>query len=295
MNFNNIHVEQIQFFESILFESVGHEVHVSGYQFLVGGNINNAVRLDTDSGYFFVKWHEISPENSFMCEASGLELLRTANEIPVPEVIGFGQKYQKSYLLLEFINSSRPQHQYWEYFGHSLARLHRHTHTAFGLSHNNYIGSLQQINTFSENWVEFFIEKRLKVQAGLALYNGELSRELFNKFEILYKELPSMLPATAPSLLHGDLWSGNVMVGPSGNVMLIDPAVYYGNREAELAFTRLFGGFPDKFYEAYEETFPLEPDFEDRVAIYNLYPLLVHVNLFGSGYLSGIEKVLKRL
>ncbi|QHT72123.1 fructosamine kinase family protein [Rhodocytophaga rosea] len=289
-----MHLEQIQFFETILFESVGQEVHVSGYQFMGGGNINNAVSLDTDQGYFFVKWNESGQTDAFSCEASGLELLRRANEIPIPEVIGFGQNYQKAYLILEYIHSSRPQYNYWERFGHSLARLHTHTNHSFGLSHNNYIGSLQQINTPAEKWVEFFVEKRLKIQAGLALYNGELPKALFNKFEDLYKELPHMLPAAVPSLLHGDLWSGNVMVGPTGEVMLIDPAVYYGNREAELAFTKLFGGFPDNFYGAYNEISPLEPDFDERAAIYNLYPLLVHVNLFGSGYLSGIEKVLKR-
>jgi protein-ribulosamine 3-kinase len=294
MNFNDIHLEQIQFFENILFENIGQEVHVSGYQFLGGGNINNAVRLDTDKGYFFVKWQEMGQSDAFSCEASGLELLRKTHEISIPEVIGFGQKYRKPYLILEYIYSSRRKPNYWEHFGQSLARLHTHTNHSYGLSHDNYIGSLQQINTPSENWIEFFVEKRLKIQAGLALYNGELPKVLYNKLESLYRKLPDILPATAPSLLHGDLWSGNVMVGPSGQVMLIDPAVYYGNREVELAFTKLFGGFPDNFYESYTETSPMEPGFSDRVAIYNLYPLLVHVNLFGSGYLSGIEKVLKQ-
>ena len=137
MNFNDTHTEQIQFFETILFESVGYQVQVSGYQFLGGGNINNAVRLDTDQGYFFVKWNEMGQADAFSCEASGLELLRGANEISIPEVVGYGHNYQKAYLILEYIYSSRQQSNYWENFGHSLARLHAHTNHSYGLSHNN--------------------------------------------------------------------------------------------------------------------------------------------------------------
>lgn len=294
MNFSEFHLEQIQFFESILFEELGHEVHVSGYQFLAGGNINNAVRLDTDHGYFFVKWNESAQDDMFACEAQGLELLMSAREIQVPQIIGYGHKLQKSYLILEYIHPQRPQPEYWAQFGNALSRLHSHPHVAFGLPYDNYIGSLRQNNQQSDNWTDFFIEKRLKVQAGLALYQGELPRTLFNKFESLYKQLPDILPVQVPALLHGDLWSGNVMTGNNGLATLIDPAVYYGSREAEVAFTTLFGGFGERFYSAYAETFPLEPGFEERIGIYNLYPLLVHVNLFGSGYLSGIEKILKK-
>jgi fructosamine-3-kinase len=294
MNFSNIHNSQIQFFESILFEGLGHEITVNGYEFLSGGNINNAVKIDTAEGYFFVKWNESDHEDAFICEARGLELLRNSQEIQVPNVIAFGHKMQKSYIILDYIYSPRPQAGYWEHFGRSLAKLHTNTTSHFGLDYNNYIGSLNQSNEWMEDGLQFFIEKRLKVQSSLALYNGEIPRALYDKFDALYKKLPEIMPAEKPALLHGDLWSGNVMVGNNGWVCLIDPAVYYGSREAELAFTKLFGGFNAAFYESYMETAPLEKGFEERVEIYNLYPLLVHVNLFGSGYLSGIEKVLKK-
>jgi fructosamine-3-kinase len=146
---------------------------------------------------------------------------------------------------------------------------------------------LLQSNEYTANWIDFFIEKRLKAQAGLAFYNGEIPRSLYDKFNDLYNKLPELLPSEKPALLHGDLWSGNVIVGSNGHVSLIDPAVYYGNREAEIAFTKLFGGFSSAFYDAYNEAFPLEKGFEERIDIYNLYPLLVHVNLFGSGYING--------
>lgn len=294
MDFNNLHITQIQFFESILFEGLGHEVVVDGYQFLSGGNINNAVRVDTDEGFFFIKWNENEQEDIFICEANGLELLRSTYEVHVPEVIGYGHKLQKSYLILEYISSPQQKVNYWEDFGASLAHMHGHTCSKFGLAYDNYIGSLRQSNDFSASWIDFFIEKRLKAQAGLALYNGEMPKSLYEKFTDLYEKLPELIPDEKPALLHGDLWSGNVMVGNDGLVSLIDPAVYYGNREAEIAFTKLFGGFASQFYDAYNEAAPLEKGFEQRVEIYNLYPLLVHVNLFGSGYLNGVERVLKK-
>lgn len=294
MDFNRLHSDQIQFLEGVLFEGLGKEIPVSSYQFLSGGNINLAVRVDTSEGFFFVKWNEDAPEDLFSCEAKGLALLRGTHTVAVPEVIAYGQRAQRAYVLMEYIQSPRPQASYWENLGSKLAGLHRHTQSGFGLDHDNYLGSLRQSNEAHANWVDFFIEKRLRVQAGLAWYNGQLPVFLYNQFDKLYKKLPGMLPEEKPALLHGDLWSGNVMVGNNGLACLIDPAVYYGNREADLAFTKLFGGFAPTFYNAYQEAFPLLPGFEQRAEIYNLYPLLVHVNLFGSGYLSGVERVLKK-
>ena len=184
---------------------------------------------------------------------------------------------------------------FWQYFGASMAAVHSQNHTQFGLSFSNYIGSLPQNNSYCEDGIQFFIENRLKVQAGLALYNGAISQALFDKFYRLYDVLPSLLPAGKPALLHGDLWSGNFLVDDQGLATLIDPAVYYGNREAELAFTHLFGGFQPDFYRSYGEVLPLENNFEERIPIYNLYPLMVHVNLFGSGYLAAVERTLTRI
>jgi len=286
---------QTQFFESILFESLGCVVHVLSFQFISGGSINTAVKVDSDEGSFFIKWNESDQRDMFEAEARGLELLRRTGEIRVPEVVAYGQNGEKAYLILEYISPSQAKNEFWQRFGTALASLHQHNHPRFGLDFNNYIGSLPQNNEFCESGIQFFIEKRLKVQAGLALYNGEISPTLHEKFQRLYEILPSLLPDEKPALLHGDLWSGNYLVDDQGSAVLIDPAVYYGNREAEMAFTHLFGGFEPAFYHSYFEALPVATGFSERIPIYNLYPLMVHVNLFGSGYLGAVERTLTRL
>lgn len=286
--------EQLQLFESALFESTGIPQNIESFEFISGGCINNAVKVVTKQGLYFVKWNVQSLEGMFEAEAKGLALLRSKEEIFIPEVYGWGKHGENAYLLLEFIQSASPRANFWEDFGASLARLHRHSQAHFGLSFNNYIGPLEQQNDYSEDGIHFFIEKRLKPQAGLALYEHKISQSLYDKFIRLFEKLPKLLPQEPPALLHGDLWSGNFMVNQQGAPALIDPAVYYGYREAELAFTRLFGGFQEEFYQAYHREFPLEPNFQERLDIYNLYPLLVHVNLFGSGYLSGVTRTLNK-
>ncbi len=294
MNFDNLHLEHLQFLEYILWAHTGHETQVYEYFFLSGGCINQAVKVHTNQGNFFVKWNESMSEDFFACEAQGLELLRQSGEVKVPEVIGYGCHNQKMYLILAYIDSRRSHAAYWTQLGVALAQLHTHTSPVFGLSYSNFIGSLTQTNTPNPNGIHFFIECRLKPQVGLAMYNQVMPGAVYDRFEELYKKLPALLPDQKPALLHGDLWHGNVLPDASGYACLIDPAVYYGNREAELAFTHLFGGFEPDFYKAYQSTFPLEAGFRERIDLYNLYPLLVHLNLFGSGYLSGIEKSLRK-
>ncbi|MBC3785485.1 fructosamine kinase family protein [Spirosoma utsteinense] len=291
--------EQFSFFESILFLALGQTVEVIGTQFLSGGDISTAAQVFTSEGVFFIKWNHARPNESdaidmFEAEARGLDLLRQTDALYIPQVVGFGQQLDKSYLILDYIDPGQPDHRYWETLGQSLAILHSHTQATFGLSFSNYIGSLQQTNTPTTSGIDFFFEHRLLPQAGMALYKGLLTKTTYEALFRLRNRLPDILPHERPALLHGDLWSGNVMVTEQGQPALIDPAVYYGFREADLAHTRLFGGFDQRFYDAYDEAFPLHDGFDERVAIYNLYPLLVHVNLFGSGYVSGVERVLKR-
>lgn len=291
--------EQFSFFESILFLALGQPVEVIETQFLSGGDISTAAQVFSSEGVFFVKWNhagQYQTENidMFEAEAKGLDLLRQTDALYVPSVIGYGQQLDKSYLILDYIDPGSPSSTYWEVLGQSLAVLHSHTQPTFGLHFSNYIGSLPQINTPSTNGIDFFFKNRLLPQAGMALYKGLLSKSLYDAILRLHDRLPGLIPHERPALLHGDLWSGNVMVTEQGQPALIDPAVYYGLREADLAHTRLFGGFDQRFYDAYNEAFPLQDNFDERVAIYNLYPLLVHVNLFGSGYVSGVERVLKR-
>jgi protein-ribulosamine 3-kinase len=291
--------EQFSFFESILFLALGQTVEVIGTQFLSGGDISTAAQVFSSEGVFFIKWNHAGtalPDtiDMFEAEARGLDLLRQTDALYIPQVIGYGQQLDKSYLILDYIDPGQPDDTYWETLGQSLAVLHSHTQATFGLDFSNYIGSLPQTNTPTTSGIDFFFEHRLLPQAGMALYKGLLTKTTYDALFRLRDRLPDLLPNERPALLHGDLWSGNVMVTEQGQPALIDPAVYYGFREADLAHTRLFGGFDQRFYDAYDEAFPLHDGFDERIAIYNLYPLLVHVNLFGSGYVSGVERVLKR-
>ena len=306
--------EQTDFFETILYQHLGLTVDVLNAQFLSGGDINTAARVFTSEGVFFVKWNQAdlsgtgrqavdepmaNGDDLFAVEALGLARLRDTNAIRVPAEIGHGRQGDKAYLILEYIepdaNGLRgASPKYWTQLGHQLAHLHAHTQPQFGLDHDNFIGSLVQRNTLTGDGHEFFFEQRLLPQAGQALYNGLLQKSTYDALFRLRNRLPDLLPNDRPALLHGDLWTGNVLITEAGEPAVVDPAVYYGFREAEVAFTHLFGGFDAQFQAAYEEVFPLEPGFAERIPIYNLYPLLVHVNLFGSGYVPGVERVLSR-
>jgi len=284
-----------KFFEAVLEEANGHPLTVKSTQFKSGGCINNALKLSTNKGDFFLKWQTGIPEDMFEKEVEGLKLLAATDCIKIPQVIAYGKLEGKHYLLMENIESTSPASNYWEDFGVSLAGMHKNNSSEkYGLDHDNYIGKLPQSNKFQENWIYFFVERRLEYQLKLAIKNQLVSNDFIDRYRKLYNLLPGLLPVDQPALLHGDMWSGNVMVGNDGKVCLIDPAVYYGHREIELAFTQMFGGFGYEFYSAYTATFPLEPGFDERVEIYNIYPHMVHVNLFGTSYLSGVECVLRR-
>ena len=230
----------------------------------------------------------------FEVEARGLKLLQSTGAVRVPEIINTGSAEGKSYLLLEFLAPGRKATSYAETLGRELAALHQNSSPFFGLDHDNYIGRLPQKNETKPSWANFFIECQLKPQVGLAAYNGLIANDTVLRFEAFYDKLPALFPEEPPSLLHGDLWSGNVHTGPDGHAWLIDPAVYFGHRAMALAFTQLFGGFEPSFYSAYHESFPLQPGWEERTDLCNLYPLMVHVNLFGTSYLAAVERTLSR-
>jgi len=270
-------------------------VNISTVAPVSGGSINKAFKLKTNTGKFFLKYnHALKFPQMFEKEAKGLSLLSSAGEIEIPEVLHYGEAGQDAFLLLGYIESVEQVHDFWEDFGCRLAKMHSHHAQKFGLDHDNYMGSLHQHNTFHNNWTEFFIEERLGRQIKLARENGAIGRSDIRGFESLYKRLDDIFPETLPSLLHGDLWSGNFMVNAQGRACLIDPAVYYGHPEIDIAMSKLFGGFNPKFYEAYNEHNPLEKGWENRLDIYNLYPLMVHVNLFGGGYLGSVQRIIGR-
>jgi len=272
-----------------------HSISVMGFRAAHGGCINNGGELITHQGSYFIKWNDsLRYPKMFRKEAIGLQLLSATGCIHIPEVVLVEEDERYQFILLEFIASALRQSNYWYLLGERLARLHQNTAKTFGLDHDNYIGSLTQGNTQESSWTDFFIQHRLEAQVNIAEKHHRLDAGARRQFELLYKKLPGILPEEMPSLLHGDLWGGNVMVNHVGEPALIDPAVYYGNREAELAYTQLFGGFDSGFYDAYNTAFPPQPGYDERVDVYNLYPLLVHVNLFGGGYFQLVKRILNR-
>jgi protein-ribulosamine 3-kinase len=260
-----------------------------------GGCINNGGKLETTGGDFFLKWNDrLRFPGMFEAEAKGLSVLQQSKAITIPTVELVGEAGEIQYLLLGFIASAAKRNDYWAQLGEGLAYLHKATARAFGLDHHNYIGSLPQSNVSNASWIRFFIEQRLEPQLVLAEDHKLIDPSLRKYFDNLYAKLPSLLSTERPSLLHGDLWRGNVMTDETGAPVLIDPAIYFGHREVDLAMTTLFGGFSDLFFDSYKSAFPLEGGFEERLEIYNLYPLLVHVNLFGAGYLSQVRSIVQR-
>jgi len=260
-----------------------------------GGSINDSYRLETSEGPFFVKVNSADHFPSmFEAEADGLKRLAATGTIRVPQVIATGEDHDDSYLLLEGVKGGLKTTAFWEAFGRALARLHRNTNACFGLERDNWIGTLEQVNTPGTDWPAFFIQHRLEALVRTACDRQRIGMGEALRFERLYVKLPSLFPPEPPALLHGDLWSGNFLCDEHDRPVLIDPAVYYGHREMDIAMTRLFGGFDTAFYVAYNAESPLEQGWEERVDLCNLYPLLVHVNLFGGGYAQQVGAVLRR-
>lgn len=263
-----------------------------------GGSINAAYRITLAEGRTcFLKTNRGSLYAMFEAEARGLAVLREAcKDIRVPGVIAHGttDDGHHSWLLLDYIESSRPGDGFFSQFGRGLASLHRHSNRRFGLDHDNYIGSLCQSNTPHDTWASFYTHERLMPQMKAAVDAGLLRPGLSHNFDNLYARLDEIFPAEPPALLHGDLWGGNYLCDRDGLPVIIDPAVYYGHREMEIAFTKLFGGYERDFYEAYNEAWPLGDGHQQRVDICNLYPLLVHTNLFGSSYAGRVASIIKR-
>lgn len=261
-----------------------------------GGDINQAAKCTLSSGRIvFVKFHRNAPENMFLAESKGLQLLKThaPNDVIVPEVLSQPEKNSEA-LVLEWIETGSSDQQTHKQLGQGLAQIHQKSQSSFGLSHDNFIGKLPQSNTKHSTWAEFYFEERLKPQIQMAVNRGLLSKKESDQAELIASKLDSIYPHEPPALLHGDLWGGNYMVNQSGKPVLIDPAVYYGHREMDIAFTQLFGGFPRDFYRAYEEVYPLQPGFNERKDLSNLYPVLVHTNLFGGHYSRQAKSMLKK-
>lgn len=261
-----------------------------------GGSISDSHLLETSRGHaFFLKSHNDSPDGMYFSEAAGLKALAAAiatnatNAICVPTVYSVDDDY----LLLEYFPPVEKTDHYWQDLGTQLAKLHQNTAPQFGFEIDNFCGLTPQPNPQMENGFDFFAEHRLLYQGRIAYDKKLVKASLVDSLERICHRLHSLIPEQPASLIHGDLWSGNIFTGPQGQPALIDPATHYGWAEAEIAMTTLFGGLDEAFYDAYIETSPLENDWKNRLSLYNLYHLLNHLNLFGSGYLAQVQATIR--
>jgi fructosamine-3-kinase len=257
-----------------------------------GGCTASSYKVETPSKTYFVKTLG-SRNDVFKKEANGLRELNKFNELIIPEVVFFDDQY----LCLEWVNSSRPTNKCYQNFGKQLARLHRHQGHEVGFYEDNYIGKTKQINKKSSSWSAFFIDNRLNYQFNL-LQKKNLSTSFIDRsFDQVIRQSESSLIVNEPtsSPLHGDLWGGNHLMNERDEMVLIDPAFYYGHREADLALMKMFGSFPDITFESYQNEWPLIDNFEKRIAIYQLYHAFNHINLEGHGYLSLAENIIREI
>ena len=255
-----------------------------------GGDINEAHAAHlADGRWVFVKSNRAAPAGMFAAEARGLDWLGQARALRVPKVMAQGPDF----LVLEYIRPGRRQPDFDGLLGRGLAALHRAGAPSFGLDHDNFIGRLPQSNQPLPTWAEFYRERRLRPQLRLAVDGHRASPAMRHGFDSLLARLEEIVgPPEPPARVHGDLWGGNAMVDVQGLPCLIDPEVHGGHREIDLAMMRLFGGFGPRVFAAYEEAFPLPPGHEARVPLYQLYFLMVHVNLFGGSYVASVEHAL---
>jgi fructosamine-3-kinase len=260
-----------------------------------GGDISKSYCIHTSTDRFFCKVNE--NENAlqmFLAEKAGLESIKEAKTIRTPNVLSCGKHNANSFLMMEFIESKRPTSKDMENLGHQLAAMHlAHIGESFGWQQDNFIGSLPQSNENSSNWSLFYTKERLLPQLEMALEKKLLNSIEIPSVEILLKSCQQFFPEVRPALLHGDLWSGNYLIDSQGIPYLIDPAVYFGHHEVDMAMTHLFGGFSSSFYAAYAEQIPQESLQNERKDMYQLYYLLVHLNLFGRSYYPTVIHLLK--
>ena len=273
-------------------QTTGQAFTLETHRSVGGGCINQAWLITGADHSFFVKRNDSSKVSMFEAEAFGLWEIEEAKAIRVPHPVCWGKDSDGAYLVLEWLDLNRNQN--WTALGQQLAAMHRVSHPlGFGWVRENTIGSTPQINIWHQDWPTFFAECRLQAQIERAQKKGFYSKG----FVILLEAIPEFFKDYQPqsSLVHGDLWSGNVASIASGEPIIFDPAVYFGDREVDIAMTELFGGFPGEFYRAYDQTFSLDKGYTKRKNLYNLYHILNHFNLFGGGYASQAERMIQQL
>lgn len=271
-------------------------IDVQHYEKIQGGDINDAFCLITSVGKYFLK---VNDKNKyplmFEKEARGLELLQKNCSIIIPQSVKSGITDDKQWLILEWLEKGIPQKKMWQKFGEALAIMHKKPKNYFGFNEDNFIGSLKQLNKEHTDWVSFYTECRIMPLVKTLFDQGDFSSKDIQLANSFCKKLESIFPKEPASLVHGDLWAGNYLVHSSGYAAIYDPAVYFGHREMDIGMSKLFGGFDQQFYNSYNETYPLEKDWQKRLRVTQLYPLLVHSVLFGGHYISSAKKCLSRL
>ena len=282
--------------KQILTEKVQEPTSSVSFSSVGGGSINETYKITTGGNrQFFIKINAAEKFPSlFKKEKNGLEFIGQKRIIKTPGAIDDAIINDKQVLLLDWIETGPRSASFWKTFGEQLALLHHTSNDRFGFAEDNYMGALPQRNSYTLLWTDFFIQHRLQPQVSLAEQQGLLEPKYTDQFEMLYQKLDTIFNKENPSLLHGDLWSGNFMCDEQSQPVLIDPAVYFGHRSVDLAMTTLFGGFDKTFYDAYRYHFPLPHNYHEQWNVSNLYPLLIHLNLFGSSYLHDIKTVLKK-
>ncbi|TKD66193.1 fructosamine kinase family protein [Flavobacterium sp. ASW18X] len=263
---------------------------------LSGGNVSQVFKVVTTSDVFVVKCnYEKNAEVYFKAEVNGLHQIKATNTIETPAIHSYGKIENNAYLILEWIPTKNADQEAMHTLGIQLSQLHSTTETTyFGAKEHNFIGNLPQNNTINPSWSTFYALQRLYPQLGIARKLGYLLKEEIPNLDNIQKVMTTIADNTKPSLLHGDLWHGNILIHENGTPYLIDPSVYYGHNEMDLAMTKLFGGFSNNFYQGYHENIPPHKNQNALTEVYQLYYLLVHLNMFGNSYRSKAVELLKR-
>lgn len=268
---------------------------IASYRSIPGGDISSAYQLQTETKKYFLKVNTNPFALAmFHAEQKGLQTIEKTKTIAIPHVYVVGSLEGKSFLLMDFVEAKRPDANDFRQFGTQLAQLHRCTQKDFGFLSDNFIGSLPQSNRLHPDWAEFYWHERISPQLKLAYDHQLLHKKEIPSLENALPVFREIFGVVKPSLLHGDLWAGNYLISTDGTPYLIDPAVYYGHSLVDIAMSKLFGGFTSSFYDAYHEIIPKSENYSQQIELYQLYYLLVHLNLFGSGYHSGVSAILKR-
>jgi fructosamine-3-kinase len=272
------------------------EIKINRYEPVHGGDINDAYCLSGENEKYFLKVNNANRyPGMFEKESRGLYAL--SEHLPalnIPRVIQYGAVEQQQYLLLQWIESGIPAKDFWESFGRSLALMHRQARNYFGWEEDNYIGNLQQHNSRHDEWHIFFSECRIMPLVRTLFNTAAFSKKDLSVAELFCRQSNQWFPNEPPALLHGDLWNGNYMISSTGYASVYDPAVYYGHREMDIGMTKLFGGFDQRFYDAYQEIYCMEQNWTQRLPLAQLYPLLVHAVLFGGHYVSSAREIITK-